>query len=473
MAQRWKMAAGMVASLGMTWTLHAQTPPPPLPIGPSSLGGPVMMMPMSAQGTSPMGPMAPSGPMGSWTPPMPGGGPGGHPGHSGAPMQPEAPCDDKGLPELDFRSARSNAFNGEDGGDYRPISHQFNAEYLILWFKGHRHPPLVTTGDITDDLPGALGEPGTVIEHGQRSGPGSSSALRLTYTYWLVDPEIVSIDSSFFIMEQRRLPFTLTSDNSGNPVISRPYFDPVANTQSADPRAVPFTKRGTVEDNFLTRLMGAEANLKYNVTGVPSASATTITVFTGPRWIRLDEKYFNQDFSQDIPAGSGQSFIYSDNFTCYNEVVGGQIGATFRRRWDRLALDVTSKLGVGQNYQTVKISGSTVQRDDTLGEITVANNQGLFAQPTNVGIYHREQISVVPEINLNVGFYLNDNCKFSVGWGLFHMSNVVRPGALLDPRINIQPLNSPTPVPPLLPQPRLNSTDFWAQWINFGLEISF
>src|SRR5438876_4510082 len=87
MARRWKLAAGMVAWLGLGAALRAQTPPPPLPIAPSGIGGPVYMSPM------PTGqPMPPMGPMGQWNPPMPGGpmGPTGPMGPMGGAAMPGA-----------------------------------------------------------------------------------------------------------------------------------------------------------------------------------------------------------------------------------------------------------------------------------------------------------------------------------------------------------------------------------------------
>lgn len=37
----------------------------------------------------------------------------------------------------------------------------FGTEYLMWWLKDQRVPPLVTTGSPTDNVPGAIGQPGT------------------------------------------------------------------------------------------------------------------------------------------------------------------------------------------------------------------------------------------------------------------------------------------------------------------------
>jgi Putative beta barrel porin-7 (BBP7) len=469
MARSWKLAAGMVAWLGVTAALQAQTPPPPVPIGPSGIGGfPIAQQPAP-------GPMGPMGPMGPWQPPMPGG-PGRGPGGPGLGMPPAPGMMPNGQHngngddplELDSKTVRQNAFGCEEGGDYRPIRSQLNLEYLVLWFKSHRHPILATTGDPNDPIPGALGQPGTQILHGDRTGPGASNALRVTYTWWLVDPEIISIDTSFMIMEQRRLPFHAVSDDLGQPVISRPFFNATANTEDADPRALPFVMRGSANDSFLTRLMGAEANFKYNVTGRPSDEGLALVMFAGPRWIRLDEKYQSSDFSQDLPAGTGESRTFSDNVTCYNNFIGGQIGSALRWRWDRLTMDFIGKIAVGENFQTLKTSGTFTQTDDATGTTTVAN-EGLFVQSTNSGNSHSHHVSVVPEFDFNIGFFLTDNFRFSVGAGVFTMNNVLRPGNVLDRRIEVQAPGIPT----TFPVRRFAQTDLWVDWVSFGFEFVY
>jgi len=459
MARRWKLAVGVIAWLWMGGAVRAQTLPPPLPVG-------VSMQPMVPTVSGP----AP------WYPPVssrvavPGG------------QQYGMPADYDPL-GLDSKSVRKNAFtddpsvngggnsNGDgdgDGGDgHHGYSHSVNLEYLIMWFKSHRHPPLITTGDANDTVPGALGQPGTAILHGDHDGAGASSAFRITYTWWL-EPEFSCIDASFFIMEQRRLIFGAASNAQGQPVLSRPFFNPSAGTEDADPRALPFVARASLEDNFYTRLMGAEANFKCNMSGEPCTKCPVVTLMFGPRWIRLDEKYNNLDVSQDLPAGSGDTRTFTDNVTCYNEFIGGQVGASVRARWHQLIMDTSFKIAVGENFRTLKMNGGTMVRTDATGAVT-QTGEGFFVQSTNSGIDHSERISIVPEFNFSLGYYITDNFKFSVGYGVFDMSGVLRPGSQLDRRIDLQAPGIPT----TLPARNNQSTDFWAQWINFGFEFIY
>lgn len=459
MARRWMWTASVAAWLGLGFTLQAQTPPPPVPIGASGGGMPMMMRMPAGQMPASAGPMAP------WTA-YPGA-PGGPPAHLAGPggMCPEPQGESL---DLDAKTVNHNAFNGDEGPTCRPLAHQLNLEYLQMWYSGHRHIPLVTTGDIFDLVPGALDQPNTIVLHGNRTWADPSAGFRATYTYWLVDPDVVSLDTSFFIMEHRRLIFATGSDIDGNPVISRPFFDPTINSQSADPRALPFIIRGSVEDNFVTELMGAEANLKYHVTGSPATEGMSLTIFTGPRWLRLEEQYYSNDASQDLPPGIGESRVFRDSFECRNEFFGGQVGSTIRGRWDRLTLDLTTKVAAGTNFQRLKAFGSTLIHNDFTGAVTVTD-EGLYVQSTNAGVRRREVFSVIPEISFNAGFFITENLKFNVGYGAFNMNNVLRPGAQIDPLIEIQPSGIPT----THPVNRMVNTDFWAQWVNFGLEFVF
>jgi hypothetical protein len=196
-------------------------------------------------------------------------------------------------------------------------------------------------------------------------------------------------------------------------------------------------------------------------------------VFAGPRWFRLDEKYFSEDAIQDLPFTSGQSLIVRDNFTTYNEFLGGQVGSMLRLKRNRLCLDLTTKLAVGNNFQTLQVSGQTIVRDDTVPtRDKVLANQGLYAQPTNIGRRTFDELTIIPEIGVNIGLYLTENMKFSVGYGFFHMNNVIRPGTSIDPRLNIQPLNAGAGAP-FFPVPIHENTDFWAQWLSLGFEVYF
>src|SRR4051794_20088600 len=74
------------------------------------------------------------------------------------------------------------------------------------------------------------------------------------------------------------------------------------------------------------------------------------------------------------------------------------------------------------------------------------------------------------------GVWLTDRLRATAGYTFQYVSDVVRPGDQIDRGIN--PVQAPaiTGVPnapltgPARPAPLINSTDFWAHGVNFGLE---
>lgn len=347
---------------------------------------------------------------------------------------------------------------------------QFSAGYTLLWFKGGTYPPLATTGNVNDTFPGAIGQPGTVIlDNGNRS-PGASSAFRTTFTYWLMDPEVFCFDANFFIMEQRSVLRNFASDANGLPLLARPYFNPISGSEDADPRAVPFAAAGTLSDSVRTRLMGSELNLKWYSNNL--SEGANFCFFVGIRWLRLDERYSSYDTSNDL-GGGGTNTTLSDTFSTINNFVGGQVGGEWMYRWGRANFGIFSKIAYGPNYQTIQISGKTVQTDLTTGNV-ITDTQGLFAQPSNVGNYTAISGSVLPEIGVKFNADLSDRIRFHVGYTYFWMYNTVRPGDQIDRRVNIQPLLSgggfgaPLPTPP-----SFQRSIFDTQMLNFALEFTF
>ena len=363
-----------------------------------------------------------------------------------------------------------NAFSCDDHARTQPMRWQFSAGYSFLWFRPANFPPLATTGSLFDAVPGAIGQPNTAILSSGQRDPGSSSAFQLNSVYWLVDPEVFSADANFFIMEQRSKVVGFDSGTSGIPLLARPFFNPGAAREDADPRALAGTTTGSLSDAITTRLMGAELNLKW-YSGNPNLGSS-VNLFLGGRWLRLDERYSSFDTTNDLAPG-GFATTFSDNFTTYNQFFGAQVGCEWQFRWQRLTFGVLTKVAVGPNYQTIKVSGRTEQTDLTTGEV-ITDTQGLFAQTSNVGVYHAVKVAVLPEVALKLNFDLTDRIRFNVGYTLFLLNSTVRPGDQIDRRIvNIQPLLGNGFLPALPGPPSFQQSSFHAQMLNLGVEFLY
>src|SRR5262245_52194702 len=100
---------------------------------------------------------------------------------------------------------------------------------------------------------------------------------------------------------------------------------------------------------------------------------------------------------------------------------------------------------------------------------------GLLAvQGANTGRFEQTRFAVVPEIGVNLGYQLTTRMKVFVGYNFLYLSSAVRPGEVIDPRIDaarvpnlLPPTAGAVPVA-LRPLPQLSTSGYYIQGINFG-----
>ena len=144
------------------------------------------------------------------------------------------------------------------------------------------------------------------------------------------------------------------------------------------------------------------------------------------------------------------------------------------------------QLGIGVNHETVTIDGFQIFTPPPGGGQPVFDNRGglLALRGANIGRFTQDHFSVVPEVNLNVGYQLTPALRAFVGYNFLYWNNVVRPGTEIDtvidatrvpnflpPGLMVPPLNPPRPMV------RFQQTDFWAKasilgWSSSGKQRS-
>jgi hypothetical protein len=430
---------------GVSASAHAQVAPAP-PGGPAA--GPP---PPAAAGGFP-----PGYPGADWCPPPP------------MPEGPEQPAE--ALPPNSFSNVHPELVG-------RSPRFYLGADYLLWWGRSQQTPPLVTRGRITDAVPGAAGQPGTVPVF----GPGgldneSASGGRLTAVYWFDQDHTCGVDARAFALEQ-------SSSNHGvgglgtdpRVTLSRPFFDPNFNAQDADPIVVPGVQAGNIIIAMPRRLVGIDANFRY-AECVDLFAFNRMTLLAGGRYVGLDEKLLISEGVVDLPDANGDPgniTTLHDNFVTYNRFYGGQVGVEAESRVGPVVLTLTGKCAFGQTYQLLKVSGDTLVNDPT-GAFTYDPKRGLLVQPTNNGRLSREQFGVVPEFDLNLAWEFNDHLQVSLGYTFIYWSKVVRPGDQVDPVVNVGAVGDPgqfgTSPHPLLP---FRTTGFWAQGLTAGVQVSY
>jgi hypothetical protein len=356
------------------------------------------------------------------------------------------------------------------------------ADYLLWWVRsGPVNTPLVTTGSAQDPVPGALGQGGTRVLFGDSPlNYGVFSGLRLAAGFDLISG--LGVEAGYFALERRAAGFAAVSDDSGNPLIARPVFNNQGPGENAYLYALPGTASGSVSVLSQTRLQGGELNLTADVYRSP---AVTFTVLAGFRMVELDED-LNVTGNvtplvpgsltfQGAPADPPNSLTDFDSFKVYNKFYGGQFGGRFTWRTGGFDLGLLGKLALGSTQEVVFING--LSGLNSPGNPPVTNPGGLLAQPSNIGRHYHSSFGVIPELGLNLGYWVTPQFKFSFGYSFLYWNRVARPGNQIDRAVSAAQVardpNFGNTQGDLRPLFQAQESAFWAQGINFGIEFQF
>ena len=373
---------------------------------------------------------------------------------------------DAGAPVIDFRP--TNNGNRIWGG----------SEYLQWWVKNAPLPvPLVTTGDPAVGFPlvnsaGAIDQPSTrVLFGGSNPSFGAFSGMRFTLGGWFSSDRVFGIEGTGFLLERRTNTFAAGSNALGNP----PLYLPAFNVQTGAERAVAIADplRGFAGDVFVTstlQLWGAELN---GVVSLWRRPGLEVTLLAGFRYADLTENLNLHNTTNDLLFNN--TTVLNDHFGTRNQFYGSQLGSRVSWQRDRLSVDVTGKVALGMTHEVVQIQGDISQGGP--GAFAPGTFPGgLYAQPTNIGRRTSNQFTVLPAVELKVGYQITSRMRAVAGYDFMYWNQVVRPGSQIDRNINASQspifgggalLGQPSP------SPLFNRTDFWAHGANVGLEFRY
>jgi hypothetical protein len=362
------------------------------------------------------------------------------------------------------------------------------AEFLTWWIKGYSTPPLVTTGPTASR--GFLGADGVSVLAGGRRYDDQDPYYggRFNIGLWLLDEHTCGVEGNFFFLGRRA---DDAAFNSGQvPVLTLPFTLASTGQQSGQLIALPgvpiphdgtsaTVATGSVGVNSDSELLGAEVNLRTNLW---HDTRSYLDLLGGFRYADLQETLtinavtnqgagITRVFPTAVP---GTTFLIADRFATHDNFFGGQLGVAGEFfLCDRLSVGGFAKLGVGANYETIEVQGSTLR---IRGSTATPFKGDVLVQPSNSGRFHRNPFSLLPEGALNVGYYVTPHLRVSVGYDLLYWSRVTRPGGQIDTVIDASKAPSlsglgftPSPLP--RPAPQVRESDFWAQGITAGVEF--
>jgi hypothetical protein len=351
------------------------------------------------------------------------------------------------------------------------------AEYLLWWMRGYNTPPLVTTSSPADN--GILGQPTTQVLFGNDLiSHGAQSGGRFRFGWCLDCDEALETEGFFLTRGNTRF----TAGPSDTAVIARPFFSVNLNSELSQLVNSPGIVSGRIVIDSPGTLWGIEPTWRCNLCcgATPCGDRSyRFDVLAGFRYLDLNERL---TIEEDLLPLSGApaslqntQALVIDNFRTRNQFYGIQIGCDAEYRWKNLSFDMRGKLAIGDDHQSLDISGSQTITSTTTGQVQNFTG-GLLALDNNIGHFTHDQFSFVPEIDLNVGYFLTDHLRVFAGYTFLFWTNVIRPGDQIDRNLDqnhIPNFATTTSVNGTFPGVPFHMSSFWAQGINVGLEYRY
>ncbi|MGB1815577.1 MAG: BBP7 family outer membrane beta-barrel protein [Rubripirellula sp.] len=357
-------------------------------------------------------------------------------------------------------------------------------EFLGWWQDGMQLPPLVTTNLSSTPAPGVLGDPGTrILAGGEAYHDEALDGGRFRFGLWLDSCHTWGVGAEYFSLSSSNDLFSASS--TGNPVLTRPFYDVVGGFENAQLIAFPDVIDGSVTVHTDSDLVGGgfrfrklrqaeEGCSNWFLCGCPEHFCSRTELTFGYRFLQLTEGVrISENLTVDSanvtdPAGT---FDLYDSFKTKNQFNGFDIGYITRRTRGFWSLETGIRLAVGNTKQTVNIDGQSVINET--GQPTLTEPGALLTQTSNIGSYTQNEFAVVPELDLKIGYQMTKQCKLTLGYTAIYWSNVVRPGDQIDLDVHPDLLPPSAPVPFVSnshPTFAFDTTDYWVQGLSFGGE---
>lgn len=370
-----------------------------------------------------------------------------------------------------------------------------DADYLLWWFKpAPTGPALLTTGNLTNPTSlgsGVLGTPGSSVLAGDSNlNQGPYSGFRINAGVMNCAGTIGG-EGSFFYLAQRGTSESFSSGGNGNPLLARPIIDARTGNETVLFVSAPNSFNGTFTVQSATQFFGADGNVLIPwsrcVACYPDEVGYYATGLAGFLYLNLrDDLTMSQSsnvlplgigFFNSIPVSPGGNIALTDNIRTLNQFYGGQIGIKAGVNWWRFALYGTAKAAIGSMHEEAFLAGSTTATNSILGSNSTVPG-GLYVLGTNAGTHTRNITAFVPQGTLTVAVEISPQVKLTLGYTIIYITDVARPGNLIDRSIDRTQLPSSQTFNPTVPGPQRpglswSGTDFWAQGINIGLSLRF
>lgn len=346
------------------------------------------------------------------------------------------------------------------------------AEYLLWLTDSLRTPSLITTSPTGTPraTAGVLGEMGTSTLYGGSSiNNDPHSGGRLRGGFWWDEAHRIGVEGEVFMLDQQSSQYQATS--TGDPIIARPFFDMVNARETAELVAFPNVVRGSIQATALTDLQSGGLWMRFDPHGIggpcEASAGRKLDWVLGYRYMKLKDSIGIHEDLTSLDTANPGTFVIEDDFSTKNTFHGVEVGAIYEAGNGPLLLEAFSKIAIGNNHETVSINGFS---DITELGLLERFPGGVLAQRTNIGSYSRDELALIPQLGMTLGWRVTRRFTLTAGYTLVYFSNVVRAGDQISTDVNPN-LFPPEATPfsgPLRPEFAWRESDFWAHGLSFG-----
>ena len=110
-----------------------------------------------------------------------------------------------------------------------------------------------------------------------------------------------------------------------------------------------------------------------------------------------------------------------------------------------------------------------------LHDLEAEINVGGGRYALNIGTFHSDDWTVLPELGLTLGWRATDNVRVTLGYSLLWLDRVARAGDQVDLTVNptLIPASGVAPTGPNRPAVVFTRSDVWIQAISLGVEFTY
>lgn len=343
---------------------------------------------------------------------------------------------------------------------------EVRAEYLLWWTDSLAVLPLVTTSpqDTPRDQAGIPGLPTTDILFGGSGLNGDAhSGGRFAVSGWFDACRSLGFELGYTFLEQDRAAYTQSSP--GDPILARPFRNADTGLRDAGLTAYPGVAEGTLSIDAATRFHTAEALLRKTLI---EDCQRRFTLLLGYRYAQLEDGLTIAD--KTTSATDDNSLDLFDRFISKNTFHGPQLGALAERQSGVWTLQFLTKLALGNTRSQVDIDGWTTA---TASDGSQATSPGGFFALTNLGRHEQDTFGGLTELGLKLRCDLGCHWRASLGYSLLYWYYLARAGEQIDATLSVGDLPPSQVHDGLYSSFRFNTSGFWAQGLDFGIEYRF